>query len=118
MPTPQIGITHNDSLVAGSSTTLTCTVSDYGVNIHNISVNITWSRYETVLSNDHNRVIISEISNSQPQTFISNLTLFPLSVEDANITCSAIAYLVATNSFITESPSESTSVYLSVEGIV
>ena len=118
MPTPQVAIIHSDSLVAGSNTTLVCTaVNDYAVTGHNISVNITWSRSKTVLSNDHDRVAISELSISQP-TFISKLNLSPLSAEDANVTCSATANLVTPNSFIIESPLGSTSVHLSIEGTV
>ena len=117
VPIPQVHIKHNGSLVAGSNVTLTCTVSDYDVIGHIVSLNITWSRSETVLSNNHERVIISELSNSQP-TFISKLTLSPLSAEDANITCSATVYLVEPNPFITESPLGSTYVHLSIEGTV
>ena len=117
VPTPQVNITHSDSLVAGSNATLVCTVSDYAVVGHDISVNITWSRSKTVLSNDHDRVVISELSNSQ-STFTSRLSLSPLTAEDANITCSATAYLVVPNSFITESSMGSTFVRLSIEGTV
>ena len=101
VPIPQVHIKHNGSLVVGSNITLTCTVIDYEVVGHKISVNVTWSRSDAVLFNNHERVIISELSDSQ-QTFISKLYLSPLSAKDANITCLATAYLVAPNPFITE----------------
>ena len=86
VPTPQVVITYNESLTVGSNTTLVCTVDGYNDIGHNLSVNITWSRSETVLFDHHERVIISEVFESQ-SNFISKLTPSPLSAEDANITC-------------------------------
>lgn len=114
MPTPQVAVTYDDTHVAGSTITLTCTVNDYVFVGHNVSVNITWSR-NNILLGDNNRFMISEQSGS-PSEFISNLTLSPLSAEDTNISCSVIVYLAMTNSFIVESPAGTKFVFLSVKG--
>ena len=77
VPIPQADIIiHNNSLVGGCNATWPA-CSAYLIimvlqGIINISVNITWSRSNTALSNDHDRVKICGLSKSQP-TFISIL---------------------------------------------
>ena len=89
---------------------------DYTISDIDIGINITWLRMETALSNDYERVMISELYGSQ-STFISQLILSPLSAKDTNITCSAMAYLVSPRPFINISSTE-LQVRLTIEGIL
>ena len=112
-------IKDNSSSIAGTNFTLTCTVENYEVNTGNltVSMNITWFRTGIVLSSDQQRVMIFEPSASH-HIFTSQLTLSPLSSDDANITCSATAYLSTHSPFIAESDTGTRSVILKIEGIV
>ena len=115
--TLKVSITYRDSLIAGSSTTLTCTVEDYSVSGLDIGINITWLSSQAALSNDDERVMISESSESL-STFTSHLTFSPLSAKDTNITCSATAYLVSPRPFIDKSSVKTKDiVLLTIEGI-
>ena len=116
VPTPMIDIAYDDgSLEVGSSTVLNCTVKNYSIANFDVLVNVTWSRSGIMLSNDSDRVIISNLHESL-LTPISHLTLSPLSANDDNITCSANVYLAMPNSFIEMSPTVSRLIQLIVEG--
>ena len=115
MPTPEINVTYNGSLEVGSSTVLVCKIKNYNITDFGVSVNVTWSRSGTVLSNDMNRVVIFNHYESL-LTFISQLTLSPLSANDDNITCSAYVYTAMPKSFIEMSPTVSKHVQLNIEG--
>ena len=82
-------------------------------------MNITWSRSETVLSNEDERVAIFKLSGS-PTTVISQLTLSPVSVQDEKISCSAMAYYVAAHNSSMEITSVETKyfIHLNIEGKV
>ena len=116
MPTPKIGVAHYEgSLSVGSSSALNCTVKNYSIADFDVSVDITWLRSGTILSNNNDRVIILNFNGSLSM-FISQLTLSPLSANDENITCSVTVYLATPNSFIEISPSVSKHVQLTIEG--
>ena len=111
-----MSITHSDLLIAGSNTTLICTVDDYAVSDLGVTVNITWSKPELILSNNHQRVDITDMSQSET-VFISQLRFSPLSSFDDNITCSATAFLVEPQPFIESTSTETRyNVYLNIEG--
>ena len=108
-----IDIAHNEgSLEVGSSTVLNCTVS---ISDFDVLINVIWSRSGIVLSNDSDRVIISNLYESLSAS-ISQLTLSPLSANDDNITCSANVYLATPNSFIEMSSFVSKQVQLNIDG--
>lgn len=117
VPTPKVSITNSDLLIAGYNNTLICTVDNYAVSDLIITVNITWSKSGSVLSNDHQRVDITGTSGSET-VFISQLRFSPLSSFDDNITCSATAFLVESRPFIDATSTETRyNVYLNIEGI-
>ena len=115
VPTPRINFTHGGSLRVGSNTELNCSVENYNIFEFEVSVHFTWSRSGIVLSNDSDRIIISSLHWSV-STFTSQLTLSPLSANDANITCSASVHLPTPNTFIEKSPNVSKHVQLNIEG--
>ena len=116
VPTPRIDITYKDSLSVGSNVILNCTVDNYSIVDYDIiSMNFKWSRSGKVLSNDTDRVVISD-HHEPPSTFISQLTLFPLSASDTNIICSATAYLATPIPFVGRSHMELKDVQLNIEG--
>ena len=115
MPTPDIKVRYNGSLEVGSSIVLVCKIKNYNITDFGVLVNVTWSKSGTVLSNDTNRVVISNHYESL-LTFISQLTLSPLSANDDNITCSANVYIALPNSFIEMSATVSRHVQLNIEG--
>ena len=116
MPTPVIDVVYDEnSLDVGISTALECTVEDYSIADSDVVVNVTWSISGTVLSNDSDVMIISNLNESL-STFVSQLTLSPLRVNDENITCSANTYLATPNPYIEMSPTVSKQVQLMVEG--
>ena len=116
VPTPMINVAYDDgSLEVGSSTVLNCTVENYSIADFDVLINVTWSRSGIVLSNDSDRVIISNLHESLSLS-ISQLTLSPLSANDDNITCSASVHLATPNSFIEMSPTVSRHVQLTIEG--
>ena len=116
VPTPKISVAHYEgSLSIGSSTALHCTVKNYTIADFDVSVNVTWSRSGMILSNNSDRVIILNFKGSL-STFISQLTLSPLSANDENITCSVTVYLATPNSFIEISPTIPNHVQLTIEG--
>ena len=116
VPTPKIGVAHYEGSVSiGSSTALHCTVKNYTIADFDVSVNITWSRSGTILSNNSDRAVILNINGSL-STFISQLTLSPLSANDENITCTVTMYLTTSNSFIEISSTVSKHVQLTIEG--
>ena len=116
MPPPKVNITHEEPLIVGSNTTLVCTVNYYNIS-DRVQMNITWLRSETVLSNEEERVAISKSSGS-PSTFISQLTLSPVGVQDENISCSATAYYVVAHNPSIEIRSIETNylIHLIIEG--
>ena len=115
VPTPRIDITYNGSLSVGTNTILNCTVDNYSIADNDASMNFKWSRSGTVLSNDTDRVVISNL-HEPPLTFISQLILSPLSASDANITCSATAYFATPVPFVGKSLTESKDVQLNIKG--
>ena len=113
--TPIVNVAYNESsLKVGSSTILTCTITNYGITDFNASLNITWSRSGIVLSNDSDRVVISSLHQSLSAS-ISQLTL---SSSNDNITCSVNVHLATLNpySFIEVTPTVSKQVQLTIEG--
>ena len=102
------------SLEVGFSTILSCTVTNYSFTDFDASLDITWSRSGIDLSNDSDRVVILNIKDSSTST--SQLTLFPLSANDDNITCSVNVELVTPNFFIEMTPTVSKQVQLTIEG--
>ena len=116
VPTPMTDIAYDErSLEVGSSTALNCTVKNYSIADFDVLINFTWSRSGIVLSNDSDRVIISNL-HEPLSTSISQLALSPLSANDDNITCSVNVYLATPNSFIEMSFSVSKQVQLNIEG--
>ena len=92
-------------------------MEDYNISGLDIGINITWLKSQAALSNDDERVMISEPSESL-SPFTSHLTFSPLSAKDTNVTCSAAAYLVSPRPFIDKSSVESKDiVHLTIEGI-
>ena len=116
VPTPKIDVAHYEgSLSIGSNTALNCTVENYSIADFDVSFNATWSRSRTVLSNNSDNVVILNFNESL-STFISQLTLSPLSANDENITCSVTVFLATPDSFIEISPTVSKHVQLTIEG--
>ena len=112
-----INVAYNESsLEVGSSTVLSCTVTNYGITDSNASLNITWSRSGIVLSNDSDRVVISSLHEIL-STSTSQLTLSPLSASDDNITCSVNVHLATPNPYIEVTPTVSKQVQLTIEGM-
>ena len=102
----------NYSLIAGSNTTLTCTVTGYSISGLSVEINITWFSNEKAILTDNE--MISE--SNMPQTFISQLTLSPLKLEDENVTCSATAHLLSPQANIDRSSTASRALDLNIEG--
>ena len=106
---------YKGSLRVGSDTKLNCTVTNYNTLDLDISLHFTWSKSGVVLSNDSDRMTISNLHESF-LTSISQLILSPLSANDDNITCSASVHLATPNSFIEMSPIVQKHVQLNIEG--
>ena len=106
-----------NSLEVGTRTVLECIVKDYSIDDSDVLVNVTWSISGIDLSNDSDIVIISNLNESL-STFISQLTLSPLSANDDSITCSANIYLAAPSPYIEMSPTVSEQVQLTIEGSI
>lgn len=106
---------YQNMLIAGSNAILTCVVDDYNIGDFEIAMSFLWSRSERALSDNNDRVEITNLNPSQPP-FMSQLSLSPLSSKDANISCSATSHLVTPVLFIEMSSTNSSNVYLTIEG--
>jgi hypothetical protein len=100
------------------SLTITCTISlnpatDRDVRLENMD--ITWLRGDAILLTT-GRDTISALEGSRP-TFISHLTLTPLSTEDTTFTCRAVARPPLRPGFIIMSEIGQQTVNISVESM-
>lgn len=64
---------------AGTNLSVTCNITlGTEVNSDNITVNVSWFSWNSVLSNDTERIFISSLSGKK-QSFTNNLLIYPLS---------------------------------------
>ena len=90
---------HNDTVYIGTQLTLTAHISLSDVN----SVDVTWTRGNDVIAND-SHTIVSVVSASGSTTYMSSLSLSPVTSYDGGpITATVTATVTATSLVVTAS---------------
>ena len=111
MPTPTLDLSvPSGPLYEGTSQTLTCTISLPDTVNTNVTVTVQWTHNDTMTD-----VMISDVSNLR-STFISTLTLSPLSMTDAG-QYSCVATADSSSQYISTSLKNTTEETLNVTGM-